>query len=139
MVSFVICTPHVTVHVPYVLTRTCIKVLFLFIVHIYRYLYTSDYFLIEIKNKNQSNVIDLFLCPCLIIEGGMEFVLHLSVGRSVDKHCPLRQYLLTPLLGSCQTWHSGCPLESRYSLLIFRSYGQRSRSNFWSSSQCCLF
>ena len=42
MVSFVICNPHVTVHVPYVLTRTCIKVLFLFIVYIYRYLYTSD-------------------------------------------------------------------------------------------------
>ena len=46
-------------------------------------------------------------------------VLHLLVGRSVDKQCPFRKYLLNPLLESCQTWHNGCPLESSYSLLIF--------------------
>ena len=51
------------------------------------------------------------------------------------------QYLLTTLLDQYQTWCRGCTQISRWSLLIFMSHVQRSKSNhswFWAQCVVCL-
>ena len=54
-------------------------------------------------------------------------LISLSVGQSVDPAISA-QYLLTPLLESCQTWYSGCPkrvdVPCRFSGHVVKDQGQ---------------
>ena len=70
-----------------------------------------------------------FLCPLLK-------VLHLSVGRFVDQAMSL--YILWPLCLKVAKLDTVDAPRKKMFLLIFRSHGQRSRSNCWSLYKCLL-
>ena len=68
----------------------------------------------------------LFYAP---IKKRGHFVLHLSVSRSVS---------LDPFARKLPNLVLLMPLKSRWPLSMFKSHGQRSRSNCWSLKKCCL-